>query len=225
MVQTRRARRVATAPLLRLPAEILRKIASTSVSPGLARRRAKTSRRGRHYARARTRPSDRASAASASRCARRSTSCGRGIGSIRTRLARVRAARPGGRSAGRTCCAGRPVKDWDHPDSPEREDDLRWEFSIRTRMKRAPAESAAVYFTSERLLRDGVVQDDDRVRRGPRRAERAGAYTPLHYWRRTPLRSRWPGTSSGCSSRRATTSTRTAFPTTKTVARRPSAGA
>ena len=35
MVQTRRARRVATAPLLRLPAEILRKIASTSVSPGL----------------------------------------------------------------------------------------------------------------------------------------------------------------------------------------------
>ena len=35
MVQTRRARRGATAPLLRLPAEILRKIASTSVSPGL----------------------------------------------------------------------------------------------------------------------------------------------------------------------------------------------
>ena len=35
MVQTRRARRAHTAPLLRLPAEILRKIASTSVSPGL----------------------------------------------------------------------------------------------------------------------------------------------------------------------------------------------
>ena len=35
MVQTRRARRVSSAPLLRLPAEILRKIASTSVSPGL----------------------------------------------------------------------------------------------------------------------------------------------------------------------------------------------
>ena len=34
MVQARRARRGATAPLLRLPAEILRKIASTSVSPG-----------------------------------------------------------------------------------------------------------------------------------------------------------------------------------------------
>ena len=34
MVQARRARRGATAPLLRLPAEILGKIASTSVSPG-----------------------------------------------------------------------------------------------------------------------------------------------------------------------------------------------
>ena len=57
----------------------------------------KTSRRGPPYARARTRPSDRASAASVSPSKRQSTSCGRGVDELVARLARRR----GGRYAGR----------------------------------------------------------------------------------------------------------------------------
>ena len=129
MVQTRRARRVATAPLLRLPAEILRKIASTSVSPGLVVAAGQN-------VEARTALRKGTDEAERSRFGGVGVTVREAEHILRTRYREYtdEAWLASRAAAGRALCQKKNLlrweaRDWDHPDSPEHSDDLRWEFS------------------------------------------------------------------------------------------------
>ena len=129
MVQTRRARRVATAPLLRLPAEILRKIASTSVSPGLVVAAGQN-------VEARTALRKGTDEAERSRFGGIGLTIREAEHVLRTRYREYtdEAWLASRAAAGRALCQKKNLlrweaRDWDHPDFPERDEDLRWEFS------------------------------------------------------------------------------------------------
>ena len=178
MVQTRRARRVSTAPLLQLPAEILRKIASTSVSPGLVVAAGQN-------VEARTALRKGTDEAERSRFGGIGVTVREAEHILRTRYGAYtdEAWLASRAAAGRALCRKNLLrwadrdKDMDHPDFPEREEDLRWEFS-----EREPGNTDSVFYFEEvgvffatgwckMMIAYGADLD----------AQNAGGYTPLHY--------------------------------------------
>jgi len=184
MVQTRRARRVATAPLLLLPAEILRKIASTSVSPGLVVAAGQN-------VEARTALRKGTDEAERSRFGGVGVTVSEAEHILRTRYGaytdeRWLASRA---AAGRALCrknllrwADRELElgaqlDQDHPDFPDHNDDLRWEFS-----ERGPDDTDSVFFSEEMCVFFATGWCKMMIAYGADlEALNAGGYTPLHY--------------------------------------------
>ena len=184
MVQTRRARRGATAPLLRLPAELLRKIASTSVSPGLV------VAAGRNVE-ARTALRKGTDEAERSRFGGIGVTVREAEHILRTRYGAYtdEAWLASRAAAGRALCrknllrwADRELElgaqlDQDHPDFPDHNDDLRWEFS-----ERGPDDTDSVFFSEEMCVFFATGWCKMMIAYGADlEALNAGGYTPLHY--------------------------------------------
>ena len=184
MVQTRRARRGATAPLLRLPAEILRKIASTSVSPGLVVAAGQN-------VEARTALRKGTDEAERSRFGGIGVTVSEAEQILRTRYreytdeAWLASRAAAGRALGQKKNLLRwEARDWDHPDSPEREEDLRWEFSDQdpNETENYPQNPEQVQYIYEVNVFFATGWCKMMIAYGADlKALNAGGYTPLHY--------------------------------------------
>ena len=184
MVQTRRARRAHTAPLLRLPAELLRKIASTSVSPGLVVA-AGQNVEARTALRKGTDEAERSRFGGIGMTVREAEQI------LRTRYREYtdEAWLASRAAAGRALCRKRNLlrweaRDWDHPDSPEREEDLRWEFSDQdpNETENYPQNPEQVQYIYEVNVFFATGWCKTMLAYGADlEAMNAGGYTPLHY--------------------------------------------